>query len=114
MESNELWRAALGEIELQISKANFKTWLQNTSLVDKKDGVVTVVVPNSFTKEWLENKYHKFILKSLRNLESDIKDVNYQISQNWAKDDQKNKKTVKELPEALKKQLEFQELAVWP
>ena len=112
MESNELWRAALGEIELQISKANFKTWLQNTSLVDKKDGVVTVVVPNSFTKEWLENKYHKFILKSLRNLESDIKDVNYQISQNWAKDDQKNKKTVKELPEALKKQLEFQELNI--
>ena len=107
-----MWRAALGEIELQISKANFKTWLQNTSLVDKKDGVVTVVVPNSFTKEWLENKYHKFILKSLRNLESDIKDVNYQISQNWAKDDQKNKKTVKELPEALKKQLEFQELNI--
>jgi len=113
MNLNELWRAALGEVELQISKANFKTWLQNTSLIDKKDGVVTVVVPNSFTKEWLENKYHKFILKSLRNLESDIKDVNYQISQNLTKEEQRNKNAaIKEIPETIKKQLEFQELNI--
>ena len=69
MELQELWAAALGEIELQISKANYKTWLQNTSIVNRNNGIVTVAVPNSFTKEWLENKYHKFILKSLRNIE---------------------------------------------
>ncbi len=112
MDSNELWRAALGEIELQISKANFKTWLQNTSLINKKDGVVTIVVPNSFTKEWLENKYHKFILKSLRNLESDVKEVTYQISQNLTKEDQRDKRRIKEIPEDTKKQLEFQELNI--
>ena len=82
MEFDELWKAALGEIELQVSKANFKTWLQNTFITDKKAGTVTIAVPNSFTKEWLENKYHKFILKSLRNLDSEIKEVGYQISQN--------------------------------
>lgn len=112
MDFNELWRAALGEIELQVSKANFKTWLSNTSLIDKKSGVVTVAVPNSFTKEWLENKYHKFILRSLRNIESDIKDVVYQINQNLPKDEQKDKRGDKEVVEAVKKQLDFQEFNI--
>ncbi len=111
MELDELWKAALGEIELQVSKANFKTWLQNTSITDKKGGIVTVAVPNSFTKEWLENKYHKFILRSLRNLESEIKDVTYQIKQNSSSEPPKGKQSPRE-EEVLKKQLDFQELNI--
>ena len=112
MDLDELWKAALGEIELQISRANFKTWLQNTFIADKKGGVVTVAVPNSFTKEWLENKYHKFILRSLRNLESEIKEVNYQIKQNIIKEDFKGRNVFKEEDKIIRKQLDFQELNV--
>jgi len=112
MELDELWKAALGEIELQVSRANFKTWLQNTSIADKKGGVVTVAVPNSFTKEWLENKYHKFILRSLRNLESEIKEVNYQIKQSPIKEDFKGKNAFREEDRVVRKQLDFQELNV--
>lgn len=113
MDLHELWEAALGEIGLQISKANYKTWLANTSIVDKKDGVVTVAVPNSFTKEWLENKYHKFILRSLRNIESEIKEVAYQIKPNYIKDGLKDKKPFTMEDEfAVHKQLDFVELNV--
>ena len=112
MNLDELWKAALGEIELQISRANFKTWLQNTSIADKKGGVVTIAVPNSFTKEWLENKYHKFILRSLRNLESEIKEVNYQIKQTLIKEDFKSKNIFKEEDRIARKQLDFQELNI--
>jgi len=112
MELDELWKAALGEIELQVSRANFKTWLQNTSIADKKGGVVTIAVPNSFTKEWLENKYHKFILKSLRNLASEVKEVNYQIKQNIIKEDFRGKNIFKEEDRIIRKQLDFQELNV--
>ncbi|PIZ87666.1 MAG: chromosomal replication initiator protein DnaA [Candidatus Nealsonbacteria bacterium CG_4_10_14_0_2_um_filter_40_15] len=112
MDLDELWKAALGEIELQISRANFKTWLQNTFIADKKGGVVTIAVPNSFTKEWLENKYHKFILRSLRNLESEIKEVNYQIKQNIIKEDFKGRNVFKEEDKIIRKQLDFQELNV--
>lgn len=112
MELDDLWKAALGEIELQVSKANFKTWLQNTSITEKNGGVVVVAVPNSFTKEWLENKYHKFILGSLRNLESEIKEVIYQIKQTPVKDTFKNKNAADTSETAVKKQLDFQELNV--
>ena len=112
MDLHELWKAALGEIGLQISKANYKTWLANTSIVDKKNGVVIVAVPNSFTKEWLENKYHKFILRSLRNIESEIKEVTYQIKPNYIKEELKDKKQPKEDELIIHKQLDFAELNV--
>jgi len=112
MDLHELWKAALGEIGLQISKANYKTWLANTSIVDKKNGVVIVAVPNSFTKEWLENKYHKFILRSLRNIESEIKEVTYQIKPNYIKEELKDKKQTKEDELIIHKQLDFAELNV--
>ncbi len=106
-ELNELWKSALGEIELQISKANFKTWMQNTAIAEKKGGVVTVAVPNSFAKEWLENKYHKFILRSLRNLDSGIKDINYKVQQNRVSDKDERTRVKKESDKA---QMGFQEL----
>lgn len=112
MELQELWKAALGDIELQVSKANYKTWLQNTSIVNRNNGVVTVAVPNSFTKEWLENKYHKFILRSLRNIESEIKEVVYQIKPNQTKEESKNKKQTDEDKFVAHKQLDFVELNV--
>ena len=80
MTNEELWRAALGEIELSISKANFITWFKNTSILSVKDGVVVIGVPNGFAKEWLENKYNLYILRALRNIQSDIKEVSCAIN----------------------------------
>lgn len=79
MTNEDLWRAALGEIELSISKANFITWFKNTSILSNENGKVLIGVPNGFAKEWLENKYNLYILRALRNIQSDIKDVSCTI-----------------------------------
>ena len=79
MNLKELWQNILGEIELNISKANFITWFKNTKIHSKKEGVVTIGAPNGFTREWLENKYNKIILKTLRNNSPDIKEVKFII-----------------------------------
>lgn len=79
MDREQMWKTVLSEIELTISKANFATWFQNTSLVDTKDGTAIVRVPNAFTKAWLENKYNKAILKVLRAVSSSIKEVHYTV-----------------------------------
>jgi len=79
MTHQELWQSALGEIEINISKANFITWFKQTTILDKKGGRVVVGVPNGFSKEWLQNKYHKLILKSLRNIFNDIKEIEFSI-----------------------------------
>lgn len=79
MDKDELWQAALAEIELSLSKANFVTWFKNTSMASKKDGVVLISTPNTFIKEWLESKYCLLILKTLRGKSGDIKEVKFSI-----------------------------------
>jgi chromosomal replication initiator protein len=80
MTNHELWQAALGEIELNISKTNFITWFRNTDIIKLKESSVTIAVPNAFSKEWLENKYNKLILRALRNIAPETKDVDFIIS----------------------------------
>ena len=80
MTNEELWRLAMGEIELSISKANFITWFKNTSVQSLQDGKVVIGVPNGFAKEWLENKYNLYILKALRNIQPEIKEVSCAIT----------------------------------
>lgn len=79
MELQELWQSVLGELELQISKPNFQTWLKNSFLSDKKNETVCLSLESAFAKEWVSNKYHKIILKIIRNFDPEIKDIIYQI-----------------------------------
>ncbi len=81
MEEQEIWKSVLGDIELQISKPNFLTWLKNSQLVglNKKEGVVMVGLPNNFAKEWVKSRYHKLILTSIRNLDGSIKNIDYVV-----------------------------------
>ncbi len=79
MEIAELWQKTLTELELKVSRANFHTWLKDSSLKEKKDGIAIVGLNSDFAKEWIESKYHKFILKILRDLDSEIKSVEYSI-----------------------------------
>jgi chromosomal replication initiator protein len=80
MDHQALWQAALGELELTLSKANFTTWFKNTFLGKIEGSKAVVCVPNTFTKAWLEKKYHPAILKALNNvIESPIRQIDYRV-----------------------------------
>lgn len=80
MNTHELWQAALGELELALSKAHYTTWFRNTFVSTYDNGRVIVCVPNAFTKAWLEKKYHDPILSALKNVTSDaVTEVMYKV-----------------------------------
>lgn len=79
MKNEELWQAVLAQIQLNISRASFITWFKNTKITNEEDGVICVSVPNNFTKEWLENKYNKTILRTLQTFNKKIKKIQYNI-----------------------------------
>ena len=82
MDKQEIWNIVLSELELSLSKANFKTWFQNTYVSQFKDNGETVIVavPNNFSKNWLENKYHQAILEALQGAtDNKIKKVIYKV-----------------------------------
>ena len=79
MDTKKLWENVLGGIEIQVSKANFNTWFKDTYIHKVSDGVVYLAVPNAFVRDWLTNKFHKVILKSLRDSVNDIRSLEYSI-----------------------------------
>jgi len=111
MNNEELWQAVLAQVQFNISSANFATWFKNTSIVSKKDGDILVSVPNNFSKEWLENKYNKLILKTIRDLEGEIKDIKYVTTSNALKVTVRRSNSI-DLPLSEDDQLEFQELKI--
>lgn len=80
MDFDQLWQSALGEIELQVSRPNYVTWLKNSKLIDRQDGVALVSLPNNFAKEWVEKKYQKIILGALRNLDESTKKIQFTVN----------------------------------
>lgn len=84
IENKKLWDSVLVEIELSTSKANFSMWFKDTSVIKQEDGVVYLNVPNIFVKDWLNNKYHKSILKSLRGFADYVRGIEYVISKESA------------------------------
>ena len=79
MNTKELWEKCLGEVELSISKANFTTWFKNTCIIKEDSGTIYIGVPNEFVKDWLYNKFHKLILKTLISHNENVRSIEYTI-----------------------------------
>ncbi len=88
--NTQLWESALNEIGNELSRANFSTWFKNTIILRQEDGVVVVGVPNEFVKDWLQNKFHKMILRSLRNLSEHVRGVEYFVHKSEEKKPEKD------------------------
>lgn len=70
----------MGQLELLISKVHFTTWFRSTFVSEWANEKIIVAVPNNFTKAWLENKYHKIILRVLGEItENGIREVLYRV-----------------------------------
>lgn len=80
MTKEQLWQAVLGELELSLSKANFTTWFNNTFVSEFDNKTVIIAVPNTFTKTWFENKYHKTISQALQNVtDNKVEKIVYKV-----------------------------------
>lgn len=79
LDEKETWQAALGELEVVLSKANFTTWFKDTFVYYISETEIIIGVPNAFTQEWLENKYHPQIQTVLKKIHPTTINVKYQI-----------------------------------
>lgn len=111
MEKEQVWKSVLGELEISLSKANFTTWFKNTQIVSISEGLVVVGVPNVFTKEWLEKKYHPQIMEALKQSLPDVKKVEYRVgSLKTLEKEVIQKEAVKKVEEAVHEHEEIEEV----
>ncbi len=61
----EIWEAALGALQVQVSKQNYRTWLEKTTGLSYRDNQFVIGVPNIFVAEYLDKKQRSLIEKTL-------------------------------------------------
>mgnify|MGYP001125811367 CR=1 FL=1 len=66
--AKEIWERALGELQLEVSKQNYTTWLKNSRGTDYKDDIFIVSAPNAFVAEWLSSRLYSLVRKTLANI----------------------------------------------
>jgi len=61
-----LWQATLGELELQMTRATFDTWLRNTHCLGlENESTLIVGVKNGYAMEWLEHRLYAMIQRTM-------------------------------------------------
>ena len=83
----ELWGEVLLKIELKISRPSFETWLKSTKLLSYGEENVTIAVPNSFSKEWLETHYVHLITGILSGLTGEDRIIHFVVPEDMVEND---------------------------
>jgi chromosomal replication initiator protein len=79
MTKEELWQATLARLQFNVSTANFAAWFREAKISDWQGETIVVSTPNKFSKEWLSKKYHDDILGALKEVDPQIKKVEYSV-----------------------------------
>ncbi|MDW8325528.1 MAG: chromosomal replication initiator protein DnaA [Anaerolineales bacterium] len=56
MQPDQIWQAVLGQLQMELPRATFETWVRDTTLITQEDGAYVVGAPNAYAKDWLENR----------------------------------------------------------
>lgn len=77
--ASQVWTAALGQLEVEIPRPNFETWLRNTSALSVGDGVLVVTTPNAFTAEMLEKRLSGSIERAVEQVAHQPLEVRFTV-----------------------------------
>jgi chromosomal replication initiation ATPase DnaA len=92
-DTEKIWHAALGELELQMTKSTFNTWIKPTVVVSWDRDTVVLGAPNGYIKDWLQNRLHTPIQRTLSGIAGHDIDVEFIV---WT--EEQNIEQLEELP----------------
>ncbi|WP_280771272.1 chromosomal replication initiator protein DnaA [Salipaludibacillus daqingensis] len=86
---NDLWEQALTKIEEKVSKPSYDTWFKFTKAdsIDQSSNTITVIAPNEFARDWLENRYFGIITETLNELTGAELEARFILPQDDKKDE---------------------------
>ena len=74
-----VWQAVLDDLQLQMTKATFDTWVKQTIALAHEDGAFFVGVHNGYAKDWLENRLMGAIKRTLTGILNQSVEVKFVV-----------------------------------
>ncbi len=82
MDAEKAWQSALGQLQMEMPKASFDTWVRDTQIVSYQDGVFTIGVGNAYARDWLESRLCSTVKRLLMGIMNRGVDVNFIVNGN--------------------------------
>ena len=80
--AQQIWQAALGELQIHVNKANYRTWLEKTTGLDYGDSQLVIGVPNTFVAEYLDRNQRSLIKKVLTGIIREDTQIQFKVATN--------------------------------
>ncbi len=84
MNAEQAWQSVLGQLQMEMPRASFDTWVRDTKPVSYQDGTLTVGVSNAYARDWLENRLASTVNRLLIGILNSSVDVSFIVNGNEA------------------------------
>ncbi|HEX2697323.1 MAG TPA: chromosomal replication initiator protein DnaA [Anaerolineales bacterium] len=81
MNADQAWQSVLGQLQMEMPKASFDTWVRNTRPMAFENGAITVSVPNAYARDWLESRLASTVSRLLVGILNSNVAVNFVVGQ---------------------------------
>jgi chromosomal replication initiator protein len=68
MNAKDAWAATLGQLQVQLNRSTYDTWLRHADLLGYEDGRFVVTVPNAYAKDWIERHLLESMTQTLSHI----------------------------------------------
>ena len=81
MNPDQAWQSVLGQLQMEMPRASFDTWVRDTKAISLDDGVMKVGVRNTYARDWLESRLESTVNRLLVGiLNMGVVSVNFVVS----------------------------------
>jgi chromosomal replication initiator protein len=80
MDAVQAWQSALGQLQMEMPKASFDTWVRDTQFVAYNDGEFVVSVRNAYARDWLDSRLSSTVTRLLMGIMDRNVDVRFVVN----------------------------------
>jgi len=81
MKAAQAWQAAIGQLQMEMPKAAFDTWVRDAELISYEDGTFIIGVQNAYARDWLESRLSSSITRLLTGIMNRTVEVRFTVWQ---------------------------------
>jgi chromosomal replication initiator protein len=81
MDAQQAWQAAIGQLQMEMPKASYDTWVKNALLVKHEDNKFIISVQNAYARDWLDSRLNTKITRLLSGTMNKDQSVEFIVGQ---------------------------------
>src|SRR5512139_2661068 len=82
MNAEQVWRSVLGQLQMEMPRASFDTWVRDTRPISYQDGTLTIGVRNAYARDWLESRLASTVSRLLVGIVNASVNVDFVVNGN--------------------------------